>query len=128
MPRRAMSDAVQLKIRTKEPLRAMLEKAAKERGVSMNQEIIDRLQKSAEYDRRIEEIFGGHEIYDLVRIIAAILAATLHRKEGDKLLDDPARYDRAVSAVTNVLKVMRPGYVPTGLPPDALAALAGLDP
>jgi hypothetical protein len=52
--RRAVAD---VKTRLREPLRARLERAARHRGVSMNAEICDRLERS--FQR--EEEFGGLE-------------------------------------------------------------------
>ena len=46
MAERSRSDTIQLKARMKEPLRAKLEAAAKARGVSLNAEMIHRLERS----------------------------------------------------------------------------------
>jgi hypothetical protein len=45
----------QLKVRMKEPLRAALEKAAQERGVSLNAEIVHRLERSFDLEQRLKE-------------------------------------------------------------------------
>ena len=44
--KRKLTDKVQLKIRLPEEVRSLLEKAAKTKGVSLNQEFIDRLEKT----------------------------------------------------------------------------------
>jgi uncharacterized protein (DUF1778 family) len=44
--KRKPTDKVQLKIRLPEEIRSLLEKAAKTKGVSLNQEFIDRLDKT----------------------------------------------------------------------------------
>lgn len=53
MAKRKATDKVQLKVRMQEELRAVLEGAAKEKDVSLNQEIVERL-KTALTDRVIE--------------------------------------------------------------------------
>jgi hypothetical protein len=118
MPRkRREADTVQISVRTKEPLRLQLEAAAKTRGVSMNTEIVDRLQRSFENDRRLEEIFGSREVYGVMRIIAAAIHETglsagfysTSSIEGAKgWLRNPWAYDQAVQAATRVLEVLRP--------------------
>ena len=57
MPRKK-SDTVQLKIRMKEPMRAKIEKAAKARRVSMNEEMVARLNATMVG----EEHYGGPEM------------------------------------------------------------------
>lgn len=49
-PPRKQSEIAQIKLRLKEPLRLAIEKAAKANGVSMNAEVISRLQRSFHYD------------------------------------------------------------------------------
>lgn len=51
MPPRKQSATVDLKLRIKEPLRVQIEKAAKQHGVSMNMEMVARLQRSFERDK-----------------------------------------------------------------------------
>ena len=46
MARRPKTALVQLKIRMREPLRARLQKAAKASGISINREVVDRLERS----------------------------------------------------------------------------------
>jgi Arc-like DNA binding domain len=55
---------VQIKLRMKEPLRAMLEESARERGISMNAELVRRLERSFERrDRVINGTAIGAELY-----------------------------------------------------------------
>lgn len=68
MPTRKKSETVQLKVRMKEPLRAQIEKSATERGVSMNNEMVDRLERSfsreadaASWESTITDLFGSTE-------------------------------------------------------------------
>jgi hypothetical protein len=123
MPRkRKEADTVQISVRAKEPLRRQLEEAAKERGVSMNVEIIDRLQRSFENERRIEEIFGSREVYGLMHIVAAAIHETgraagfyaTHSLEGAAgWLRHPFAYDEAVKAAMKVFEVFRPKGSPS---------------
>ena len=56
MAKRDRTAIVQLKVRMREPLRAHLEKAAAARGISLNSEIVDRLERSADRLGLLEEI------------------------------------------------------------------------
>ncbi len=55
MPKRKPTDSAELKLRLRESTRAAIEKAAKKRGRSLNQELVDRLEWSLEQDRIISE-------------------------------------------------------------------------
>jgi hypothetical protein len=57
MRARKKSATIQLKVRMKEPLRATLEKAAAQRGVSLNSEIVDRLEQSHEIQNVLDWLF-----------------------------------------------------------------------
>ena len=64
---RSRDAVVQLKARMREPLRARLEAAAKRRGVSLNAELVDRLDRSFAKD----DAFGGLVIANAARLMAA---------------------------------------------------------
>lgn len=116
MPRRAEDAYARVSLRIKEPLRAQCEIAANKRGVSMNTEIADRLERSFEADQRIEAVFGSREVYGIMRAIAAALnmvgvsARTVQgQAAGDvQWLDDPYAYDQAVRATIRFLNATRP--------------------
>jgi len=111
-------DFVQIRIRTKTSLHARLEKAADERGVSMNSEIVDRLERSFEIDR----IIGGPIVEDRqVLAIAKMIAAVMHDSgrhaaftatrtiEGTaRWYDNAFAYDQAVLAANVILEAFRP--------------------
>jgi hypothetical protein len=108
------SQRVQLKLRTKEPLRARIEAAAAERGVSMNAEIEDRLSRSFD---TLEETFGSREIFGLLRIVGAAMhevgihagfAATNSLEGSRHWFDSPWAYDQAVRAAEKVFEALRP--------------------
>lgn len=56
MPPRDKKAVVQLKVRMREPLRAKLEKAATQKGVSLNSEIVERLERTCEREGLLEEV------------------------------------------------------------------------
>jgi hypothetical protein len=113
MPERTKADSAQLKVRMKEPLRAALEEAARDRGVSMNTEIVARLERSFEQDQRLKDVFGSDELYRLAQTLALVMDDTRYAagfsEEGDaSWLRHPYTYDQAVKAVNVVLEALRP--------------------
>jgi Arc-like DNA binding domain len=114
MSERAETANAQLKIRMKEPLRAALEAAARQRGVSMNAEMIARLERSFEQDQRIADVFGSAELFGLMRALAAIMTSaatavvTTSEEEAQDWLADPWRYDLAVRAAVAALEALKP--------------------
>ena len=107
-------DAVaQLKARLREPLRARLEASAKVRGVSLNTELVDRLEQS--FAR--EDSFGGSEMANMARLMAAAFLRGgqrgAHARGHPKLrvaqwIDDPSCFDAGVAAVVHALSAMHP--------------------
>ena len=98
-----------VKTRLREPLRARLERAAKHRGVSMNSEIVDRLERSFARD----EDFGGPQ--GRVRAHLALLAfnaagARWAREQGvsGTWEDDPVCYLVAALAAADALMTGAP--------------------
>ena len=74
--RREATDWVDLKLRLRESLRHEIEDAAKEHGVSMNQEVIDRLSRSFAGERVLDEAFEfayGREAGVLMQIIGRVM-------------------------------------------------------
>src|SRR5688500_1280952 len=65
-PRRDKTETVQVGLRLKEPLRKALDEAARQRRVSMNAEIVARLERSFEAEDR----FGGSSILPIVNMLA----------------------------------------------------------
>lgn len=58
MVKRSKKAVVQLGVRMREPLRAQLTKAAKAKGISLNAEIVDRLERSTTNMGLVEEILS----------------------------------------------------------------------
>jgi hypothetical protein len=117
-PKRDQSDTVQLKIRMKEPLRKKIEDSARVRGLSLSAEMVDRLEISFEYDRRMEDIFGSRQIFDILKIVASVMneAGSSQRRhhdnaaldDGSTWLSDPDAYGDAFDAAKLVLEALRP--------------------
>src|SRR5216683_1184521 len=70
MAPRQKADLMQVSFRTREPLRAALESAAKARGVSMNTEMNERLMRSFEDEVKLETEFARVQLYAILRVIA----------------------------------------------------------
>lgn len=108
---REKSDYAVISLRIKEPLRAKIERAAKESGSSMNSEITARLEVSfaedEHSDRNMFNAFGGAEEYALFRMAAAA-ADTVVAREGKKWPHDPQVFDSALRAINVVLEAFRP--------------------
>jgi hypothetical protein len=122
---RQKTDLVQISIRTKEPLRAALESAARERGVSMNAEIVERLTRTFEDEIKLEAEFDRRQLYAILRIMAvamdhaghsaAIVSHTVSQNDGMTWFDEPFAYDQAVQAATHILEAFRPSGKPTSV-------------
>ena len=108
-------------VRMKEPLRAALEEAARRRGVSLNAELVARLERSLEEDQRIEDVFGSAELFGLMKAVASIMDMVGQNSRivaglavGPALasprtwIDHPYAYDQAVQAACRVLEAVRP--------------------
>ena len=112
MPKRDATQNVQLKVRMKEPLRFALESAATEKGISLNAEVVSRLERSFEYERHISDLFGDQRTYAVVRMIATVMDVMQksHPKKSDASdwLDDPASFDAMLAAVIRTLEIFRP--------------------
>jgi hypothetical protein len=113
MARRKESETVQVGLRMKEPLRATLDEVARQRGVSMNAEIVARLERTlGEEDR-----FGGPAMLPIVNMLAGAFlrggrlgAAAMGHPEWtpDRWLNDPFCYRAAAYAVGQALNLPLP--------------------
>lgn len=95
MSEREQSATVQLKIRMKEPLRAELEQAAQERGVSLNAEAVDRLERSF---RKDEDLYGSAITAVFVKMMA-VLIQCVENEKGGKLYDDRETTEEVFAAL-----------------------------
>ncbi len=67
MAKRKSSDTVDIKIRMKEPVRRKIEQAAAKRGVSMNAEMVSRLEQSFTSEDYMTLVFGDSRVGRFVR-------------------------------------------------------------
>jgi len=90
MVKRAKSDTVDIGLRLKEAVRAKVERAAKERGVSMNAEIAGRVERSFERQGVIEEVLAlayGPQLASVFAKAHQHGQLTLRRADKDALRD-----------------------------------------
>jgi hypothetical protein len=122
MAKRSRKAVVEVGLRVREPLRAKVEKAAKARGVSMNAEMVARLERSF----ATEEVWGGPEMLRVAELMAGAfyhtgLSASVGREPAD-WLGDPAVYSDCMRAVERSLSRGIEGLSPS--PRDWRAFLA----
>src|SRR5947208_12313576 len=73
---RKTKNAPHLRLRVEPGLLARLEKSAAKNERTLTGEIVHRLQHSYEPERQIEDVFGGRDVYGLMRVIAAAIYET----------------------------------------------------
>ena len=91
----------------KEPLRAKLEKAAEVRGVSLNAEMVHRLERSFLAD----EFLGGSGNATAAKLVGPILQ-DVEARTGKSWREDKNTYYGAFAAVATVMRVLGPQDVP----------------
>jgi Arc-like DNA binding domain len=74
MTKRPRAATVDIGLRVKEPVRARIERAAKDNGVSMNTEINGRLDSSFTKEDIIDRMFGGPEMRRMAMLWAAVFS------------------------------------------------------
>jgi len=121
MADRDKTATIELKVRMKEPLRARIEAAAKDRGVSMNAEAVERLEQSfrdrGSMSRTLEFAYGPQAAGLILSIMRAMTDAGLWAMvsnpdasdDFNSWPQDPAAYGDAMRAVAAVLETLRPG-------------------
>ena len=118
MAERARSDTIQLKARMKEPLRAKLEAAAEARGVSLNAEMIHRLEQSFAEEKTqsfVEAVaaggvyasFGRDDIFLAARLLANTIQM-IEARTGKIWMDDPEAHRQTQVACQTILDAFRP--------------------
>jgi hypothetical protein len=117
MVSRDKSELVQVSFRTREPLRAALELAAKARGVSMNTEMNERLMRSFEDDVNLETEFARVQLYAILRVVAntidhagtsSAVVSSMSTGAPKSWTDNPFAFDQAVKAAMYVMNAFRP--------------------
>jgi hypothetical protein len=116
--KRNATAVVVLKVRLKEPLRARVESAARQRGVSMNAEFAHRLAWSFEKEDQLREVFGSKEVLSLLRCTAVAMnragqlavtsAPWSSAKQAAPWWEDPYAFDQATKAALGVMGSFRP--------------------
>ncbi len=125
MAERSRSNTIQLKARMKEPLRAALEAAAAANGVSLNAEMVHRLEQSFAEEKSSEEAvyavydsFGKLETFLVARLLANAIEL-IEAKTGKNWMDDPEAHRQTQEACKTILDAFRPpgGKGPMGIDP-----------
>jgi hypothetical protein len=116
---------VDLKVRMREPLRAQIEEAARDRGVSMNAEAVDRLERS--FDRASEhalDLAYGRPLAAIIELAGRLMLrvgergafdSTQRTDRVDDWLSDPYAYNQARDAVVYLLNALKPSGDPSRL-------------
>jgi hypothetical protein len=120
MAKRKQSEIVNIKLRLREPLRAKVEKAAKSRGVSMNAEMVARLEDTfanqSVVDQALDAVLGGPDFRPILFALVtqfnfAVSNYAKHNGLGGApadWLDNPHCYLRGIAAVVQTLIDFRP--------------------
>ena len=104
---------VQLKIRMREPLHARLEDAASRRGVSINAEVVDRAERTFDYQDLLGETLSlafGERLAGLLILLGFVMIDQGRRLTEGKgeWTSDSVAYDAAVFAAVRLLDYGRP--------------------
>ncbi len=96
---RKKSATIDLKVRMKEPLRAQIEKAAKQAGISMNAEIVSRLQRSFGEEENLRwafsQMFRDEALFQILRSVASVIRL-MEEQHGKPWHQDPNTRHEAV--------------------------------
>jgi hypothetical protein len=108
--------------RTSDKIRDRLLAAAKAKGVSVNQEINERIEASFDSPDVTEKAFANRGLYGLLRMVAVAMQisgrqAMTFKNSGDSdaaddWLSDPYAYDQAAGAAWKLLDACRPEGTP----------------
>jgi hypothetical protein len=111
------TDKKQIGLRVPEDLREKIQEAANERGVAVNKEISDRLEKSFSEGMTISAADGDGELYSILRVVAAAMdlagpmaaiMSTINPEAGKTWIGNSIAYEQAFQAATTILKALRP--------------------
>ncbi len=100
----------------KEALRAQIEAAAREHGVSLNAEAAGRLEQSFTLQNHIVGVFGGRAAYNIALLMSAnfhhVGAAAAGGREIAEWLKDPDVFEIAMRGAVNALWMAHPDPTP----------------
>jgi hypothetical protein len=102
--------------RIRPDLRIKLEKAAKDSGRSVSQEVEFRLRRSFTDDEKIAEMFFDRTTFALMRMVALAIHLNPLPENNRSWLEDPEQFESAIAAALNVLEAVRPGKVDYNVP------------
>jgi hypothetical protein len=105
MSKRTKTATVDVGLRVKEPMRARIERSAKDRGVSMNGEIVARLEATFSGEELFDKFFGGPEMRQMANLWAANFAQGARRGEGRQFDPETESYREGALAVLQALMV-----------------------
>lgn len=102
MPKRKPTDRVTLTLRLKEPLRIRLETIARESEISLNSEIVRRLEQSIRDEDAAFNVFGDRDTFRLATVFAFVINY-VERDNGGKVRDNPEILKTALEITTRFL-------------------------
>jgi hypothetical protein len=111
------TDKKQIGLRVPEDLREKIQAAANERGVPVNREISDRLEKSFNEGMTISAADNDGGLYSILRVAAAsmdvvgplvAIISTANPEAGKTWLSNSIAYEQAFQAAITVLNALRP--------------------
>jgi hypothetical protein len=111
------TDKIQIGLRVSEELREKIQAAANARGVFVNKEITDRLEKSFSEEMTVSSADGESDLYSILRVVVAAMEvagpmaaimSTLNMEANRTWIDNSIAYDQALRAAVKVLEELRP--------------------
>jgi hypothetical protein len=94
-------------------LRGWLERAAKNSGRTLSQEIENRLRQTFVEEERMIDRFGGERTARILQVVASVLHGVRNSENpGAGWLDDPRAFDLGVDAIYWTLEPVRPPHPP----------------
>jgi Arc-like DNA binding domain len=114
------TDKIQIGLRVPEDLREKIQEAANARGVAVNKEISDRLEKSFSEEMTISAVDGASELYSILRVVAAAMdlagpmaaiMSTMSTEAAKTWISNSIAYEQALRAAITVLEKLRPQTV-----------------
>jgi hypothetical protein len=107
---REKTAVVQFKTRMKERLRARLEEAANGHGISINAEIVERLERSFDRTDLLSDVLGlayGRQAAGILVMFGEAISTLV--EDGASLTDAPVSFREAAEAIITILAAIRGG-------------------
>jgi hypothetical protein len=106
---------VQLQVRLREDLRRYLEETARTRSVSLNSEIVGRLEHTRDRSGLTMEVLAlafGKEAASVLLLVGSVMHEAGVMRAGANWDDDPGAYRGALDEASEALEVLRSGKKP----------------